>query len=63
MQIKLSELNILLLPAACSSSAIKIRSPEARQMEAHAEQLLQHHISHTRIAWDPLLVTSELSLS
>lgn len=62
MQIKLSEVSILLLPAACSAFAIKIRSPVAGLTNAHAEQLLQQHIPHIRIDWDPLLVTSELNL-
>lgn len=63
MQIKLSERNILLLPAACSAFAIKIRSPVAGLINARAEQLLQHHIPHIRTDWDPLLVASELNLS
>lgn len=63
MQIKLSELNIFLLPTACSAFAIKIRSPVAGLTNAHAEQLLQDHIPHIRIDWDPFLVTSELNLS
>lgn len=55
MQIKLSELNILSLPTACSAFAIKIRSPVAGLTNAHAEQLLQHHLPHTRIdCWLPL---------
>lgn len=62
MQIKLSELNILLLPAVCSASTMKIRSSVAGLTNAHAEHLLQHHIPDIRIDWDPL-VTSELNLS